>query len=81
MDSIQESIISSKLRIKRNHIRAHGDSIICVTPVESNKSSMYYVLQQLKSDLPKVVIKVITLHLYYEILKKKYFAFVTSYSN
>merc|ERR1712150_306833 len=57
IDSIMISILNSKLRIKPKDLRAHGDSIICVTPTESNKSSMYYVLQQLKSDLPKVVIK------------------------
>lgn len=31
-----------------------------MAPTESAKSSMYYVLQQLKQDLPKVIIKGIT---------------------
>ncbi|KAK2176857.1 hypothetical protein NP493_625g00001 [Ridgeia piscesae] len=56
-DTIRQSILESKLRVKAQHIRLHGDSVICVEAVESNKSAMYYVLQQLKEDLPKVIIK------------------------
>ncbi len=36
----------------------HGDSVVCINPTETSKSSMYYVLQQLKEEIPKVVIKV-----------------------
>lgn len=50
-----------KLRLKPNQLRCHGDSIICITPMETSKSQMYYVLQQLKEDIPKVVIKVFVL--------------------
>ncbi|XP_064623865.1 DNA-directed RNA polymerase III subunit RPC1-like [Lineus longissimus] len=57
IDSIVQSICSSKLRIKPGQIRCHNDNIICVEPVETSKSSMYYVMQQLKETLPKVVIK------------------------
>ena len=39
-------------------INLHGQSVICVTPVETAKSGMYYVMQQLKADLPKVIVKV-----------------------
>ena len=42
----------------QQNVRIHGEAIVCVSPVETSKSSMYYVLQQLKEDLPKVVIKV-----------------------
>lgn len=36
----------------------HAENVICVEPAETTKSSMYYVLQQMKQDLPKVPIKV-----------------------
>ena len=39
-------------------IRVHSDNILCVEPAETTKSGMYYVLQQLKQELPKVPIKV-----------------------
>lgn len=34
----------------------HGEAVVCVSPRENNKSSMYYVLQSLKEELPKVII-------------------------
>ncbi|XP_074647199.1 DNA-directed RNA polymerase III subunit RPC1-like [Tubulanus polymorphus] len=57
ISSIVDSIVMSKLKIKPPDIQCHGDNVICVTPVESSKSSLYYVLQQLKQDLPNVMIK------------------------
>jgi DNA-directed RNA polymerase III subunit RPC1 len=57
IQSIRESIIMSKLRIKPQNARIHGDAVICVEPTETSKSSLYYVLQMLKEELPKVVIK------------------------
>ncbi|XP_070543488.1 DNA-directed RNA polymerase III subunit RPC1-like [Ptychodera flava] len=56
-ETIRQSIIHSKLRIKPQDIDLHGDSLILVHPVESSKSSMYYVLQSLKESLPSVVIQ------------------------
>ncbi|XP_077989635.1 DNA-directed RNA polymerase III subunit RPC1-like [Glandiceps talaboti] len=55
--TVRQSIIASKLRIKYQDISLHGESIVCVRPVESSKSSMYYVLQALKETLPTVVIQ------------------------
>ncbi|XP_064601918.1 DNA-directed RNA polymerase III subunit RPC1-like [Liolophura sinensis] len=55
--SIKDSICSSKLRIKPQHVQVYSDSILTVNPCETNKSSMYYVAQQLKKDLPNVMIK------------------------
>lgn len=48
------SICMSKLRVKPGDIAVHGEAVVCVSPRENNKSSMYYVLQSLKEDLPKV---------------------------
>ena len=44
----------SKLRVKPGDIAVHGEAVVCVSPRENSKSSMYYVLQTLKQDLPKV---------------------------
>ena len=44
----------SKLRVKPGDVAVHGEAVVCVTPRENSKSSMYYVLQFLKEDLPKV---------------------------
>ncbi|XP_013420118.1 DNA-directed RNA polymerase III subunit RPC1 isoform X2 [Lingula anatina] len=57
IDTIRESILTAKLKVKPQQIQLHGDAILCITPQETNKSSMYYVLQQLKADIPKVIIK------------------------
>lgn len=45
----------SKLRVKPGDIAVHGEAVVCVSPRENSKSSMYYVLQSLKEELPKVV--------------------------
>ena len=57
-ETIREAVINSKMRIKPGRIQVLSDCIICVQPAETTKSSMYYVLQQMKQDLPKVPIKV-----------------------
>lgn len=44
----------SKLRVKPGDIAVHGEAVVCVSPRENNKSSMYYVMQSLKGELPKV---------------------------
>ncbi|CAH1249658.1 POLR2A [Branchiostoma lanceolatum] len=56
-DTIRYSICTSKLRIKPASIVVHGESILCVTPSETAQSTMYYNMQKLKENLPKVVIK------------------------
>lgn len=50
------SICMSKLRVKPGDIAVHGEAVVCVSPRENSKSSMYYVLQSLKEELPKVKI-------------------------
>ncbi|KAF3853699.1 hypothetical protein F7725_014387 [Dissostichus mawsoni] len=49
-ETVRYSICMSKLRVKPGDIAVHGEA-------ENNKSSMYYVLQQLKGELPKVVVQ------------------------
>lgn len=39
------------------NVRIHSDAILCVSPTETNKFSMYGAMQQLKQDLPKIMIK------------------------
>lgn len=55
--SIAYSIHKSKLKVKENYIKVISDSIIIVQPPPNSKSSTYHVLQNLKEQLPKVVIK------------------------
>lgn len=55
-ETVRYSICMSKLRVKPSDIAVHGEAVVCVSPRENNKSSMYYVLQSLKEELPKVKI-------------------------
>ncbi|KAF6020050.1 POLR3A [Bugula neritina] len=57
INSICNSLVTSKLKIKPNHLDCHGSSIICIKPSETGRSSMFYVLQHLKQHVPGVVIK------------------------
>uniref|UniRef100_A0A8C2EG25 DNA-directed RNA polymerase subunit n=1 Tax=Cyprinus carpio TaxID=7962 RepID=A0A8C2EG25_CYPCA len=56
-ETVRYSICTSKLRVKPGDIAVHGEAVVCVTPRENSKSSMYYVLQSLKQLLPKVVVQ------------------------
>uniref|UniRef100_A0A3Q2QKV0 DNA-directed RNA polymerase subunit n=1 Tax=Fundulus heteroclitus TaxID=8078 RepID=A0A3Q2QKV0_FUNHE len=56
-ETVRYSICMSKLRVKPADIAVHGEAVVCVSPRENNKSSMYYVLQSLKEELPKVVVQ------------------------
>ncbi|XP_053196870.1 DNA-directed RNA polymerase III subunit RPC1 [Scomber japonicus] len=56
-ETVRYSICMSKLRVKPGDIAVHGEAVVCVSPRENNKSSMYYVLQSLKEELPKVVVQ------------------------
>ncbi|XP_031416675.1 DNA-directed RNA polymerase III subunit RPC1 isoform X2 [Clupea harengus] len=56
-ETVRYSICMSKLRVKPGDIAVHGEAVVCVSPRENSKSSMYYVLQTLKQDLPKVVVQ------------------------
>ncbi|XP_026566777.1 DNA-directed RNA polymerase III subunit RPC1 [Pseudonaja textilis] len=56
-ETVRYSICVSKLRVKPGDVVVHGEAVVCVTPRENSKSSMYYVLQALKEELPKVVVQ------------------------
>ncbi|XP_061665680.1 DNA-directed RNA polymerase III subunit RPC1 [Syngnathoides biaculeatus] len=56
-ETVRYSICMSKLRVKPGDIAVHGEAVVCVSPRESSKSSMYYVMQSLKAELPKVVVQ------------------------
>lgn len=56
-ETVRYSICISKLRVKPGDVAVHGEAVVCVTPRENSKSSMYYVLQSLKEELPKVKTK------------------------
>ncbi|XP_016368895.1 DNA-directed RNA polymerase III subunit RPC1-like [Sinocyclocheilus rhinocerous] len=56
-ETVRYAICTSKLRVKPGDIAVHGEAVVCVTPRENSKSSMYYVLQSLKQELPKVVVQ------------------------
>ncbi|MCI4384647.1 hypothetical protein PGIGA_G00041280 [Pangasianodon gigas] len=56
-ETVRYSICMSKLRVKPGDIAVHGEAVVCVSPRENSKSSMYYVLQSLKQELPKVVVQ------------------------
>lgn len=52
------SLCTSKLKVKPAYVKVISETIVIVKPAPSSKSSMYHVLQNLKEQLPKVVIKV-----------------------
>ncbi|XP_013774384.1 DNA-directed RNA polymerase III subunit RPC1-like [Limulus polyphemus] len=56
-ETIRYSICTSKLRVKPQNIKVHSDSILTVRPSDSSRSSLYYVLQTMKEQLPSIVIK------------------------
>ncbi|XP_041032404.1 DNA-directed RNA polymerase III subunit RPC1 isoform X1 [Carcharodon carcharias] len=56
-ETVRYSICTSKLRVKPGDVAVHGEAVVCVTPRENSKSSMYYVLQYLKEELPKIVVQ------------------------
>lgn len=56
-ETVRYSICMSKLRVKPGDVAVHGEAVVCVSPRENSKSSMYYVLQSLKQELPKVVVQ------------------------
>ena len=46
------------MKVKPNYVKVISETIVIVKPAPSSKSSMYHVMQHLKEQLPKVVIKV-----------------------
>lgn len=67
-ETVRYSICMSKLRVKPGDIAVHGEAVVCVSPRENSKSSMYYVLQSLKEELPKVRIWCLTIVVFYKII-------------
>lgn len=58
VNSIKVSIcMSPKLKLKPKNVATHGKNLITVHPQETKGSSMYYVMQMLKCELPDVLIK------------------------
>ena len=55
--TIKDSIIASKLKVKFDQVHVHSESILTIQPKETSKSTIYYILQTLKKDLPGVMIK------------------------
>uniref|UniRef100_A0A8C6VII9 DNA-directed RNA polymerase subunit n=1 Tax=Naja naja TaxID=35670 RepID=A0A8C6VII9_NAJNA len=51
------SFFRTRNELKPGDVVVHGEAVVCVTPRENSKSSMYYVLQSLKEELPKVVVQ------------------------
>ncbi|KAL1427574.1 hypothetical protein MTO96_017274 [Rhipicephalus appendiculatus] len=51
------SLYKTKLRIKNEDIKAIGTSLLTIRPNASSKTSLYYSLQNLMEQLPKIVIK------------------------
>ncbi|XP_067671206.1 DNA-directed RNA polymerase III subunit RPC1-like isoform X1 [Haliotis asinina] len=56
-DSIRDSLVKSKLGIKFPDVHIYNTDLLSVSAHETSKSSMYYVLQNLKKHLPGVMIK------------------------
>ncbi|XP_051928207.1 DNA-directed RNA polymerase III subunit RPC1 [Hippocampus zosterae] len=56
-ETVRYSVCMSKLRLRPGDVIVHGEAVVRVTPRENNKSSMYYVMQSLKAELPKVVVQ------------------------
>ncbi|XP_048242877.1 DNA-directed RNA polymerase III subunit RPC1-like [Haliotis rufescens] len=56
-DSIRDSLTKSKLGIKFPDVHIYNSDLLSVSAHETSKSSMYYVLQNLKKHLPRVMIK------------------------
>ncbi|KAJ0060690.1 hypothetical protein NL108_017197 [Boleophthalmus pectinirostris] len=66
-ETVRYSICMSKLRVKPADIAVHGEAVVCVSPRENSKSSMYYVVVQ---GIPEVARAVI--HIDEQSSKKKY---------
>ncbi|XP_047127085.1 DNA-directed RNA polymerase III subunit RPC1 isoform X1 [Hydra vulgaris] len=49
--------ISPKLKLKPQFVSIHGKNVLTVHPIETAKSSMYYIMQNLKCQLQHVLVK------------------------
>lgn len=58
IDTIRESILrTGKLKVKDKHLKVIKHNKMHVEPYETGRDKLYFVMQQLKSKLPHVIIK------------------------
>ncbi|TRY59992.1 hypothetical protein DNTS_021683 [Danionella cerebrum] len=57
-ETVRYSICTSKLRVKPGDIAVHGEAVVCVSPRENSKSSMYYVVVQGIPEVSRAVIHI-----------------------
>lgn len=71
MQSIQQSIIKGKLKLKEKHVLIKSDNKIHIEPYDESREKMYFEMQKLKNKLPRVSIKGINTIVRAVISKKK----------
>lgn len=58
IDTIKDSILkTSKLKVKEKHLKVMSYNKMHIEPYETGRDKLYFVMQQLKSKLPHVIIK------------------------
>ncbi len=58
MESVCQSILKTpKLKVKDKHITLVSNDKIHIEPYDYSRDKMYFVMQQLKTKLPHVIIK------------------------
>ena len=58
IDTIKVSICrTSKLKVKEKHVSLYGNDKLHIEPYDNSRDKMYFVMQQLKTKLPHVIIK------------------------
>jgi hypothetical protein len=58
IETIRDSITkTSKLKIKDKHISLVSHDKLHIEPYDNSREKMYFVMQQLKTKLPHVIIK------------------------
>ena len=58
VESVRQSILKTpKLKVKEKHITMVSDDKIHIEPYDYSRDKMYFVMQQLKTKLPHVIIK------------------------
>ena len=58
IETIRDSILkTSRLKIKEKHISLQSNCKLHIEPFDLSREKMYFVMQQLKSKLPHVIIK------------------------
>lgn len=58
IESIRQSILrTGKLKVKEKHIKVVRQDKMHIEPYETSREKLYFIMQQLKSRLPHVIIK------------------------